>query len=368
MKLNKSILFVLITCSALLLGCSFAGQAQAQTQAKAANNDINQPAAAPAQISGNNIPKPKIVFENKLLDFGKIGPETKPTGEFRFTNTGNAALEITRVHQCCGIVASLKNEKSKYEPGEKGSIEITFANTMRPGRILRQPVVYSNDPIEPNLVLTVTAEIVDKVTAQPVTLQLFLDEDNAKCPKLTIKSTDKQAFSIRNIQSTGNCITVQYDPNVKATQFVLDPKVDMAKLRQNKRGNVDIILTHPDMSLLTVPFDVVSKFTLNPPLIIAINAKPGEPVLRKIWVFNNYGEKFEIQSVSSKNNYFTVLSQEKINDGYQFEVKLTPPPPPEGKTSFTDELYIQIKNGEKLKIDCNGYYPPPKKPQSSKES
>lgn len=356
MKLNKSLLFVLITCSALLLGCGFTGQVQAQGD----NNDINKPGTPPAQISDNNISKPKIVFEDKLLDFGKIGPETKPTGEFRFTNTGNATLEITGVHQCCGIVASLKNEKSKYEPGEKGAIEITFANSMRSGMFMRQPIVYSNDPIEPNLALTITAEIVDKVSAQPAALKLFLDEDNAKCPKLTIKSTDNQAFSIRDIQSTGNCITVPYDPNVKATEFVLEPKVDMAKLGQNMKGNVDIILTHPDMSILTVPFDVLSKFKVDPPLIIAINAKPGEPVVRKIWVFNNYDQDFEIGSVTSQNNYITVLSQSKLpNDskGYQFEVRLTPPPP-EGKTSFNDELYIQIKNGEKLKINCNGYYPP----------
>jgi hypothetical protein len=361
MKLNKSLLFVLAACSGLLLFCGFVGQA------RVISSDTTQPGTPAVKISDNNIPKPRIVFDDKLLDFGKIGPDTQPKGQFRFENAGNATLEITKVSQCCGIVTKLKDEKSKYEPGEKGVIQVTYNATSRTGSILRQPIVYSNDPVEPNLVLTVTAEIVNKVAAQPDRLKLFLDEDNAKCPKVTLKSTDNQPFSIKKIQSTGNSITAKYDPNEKATQFVLDFKVDMAKLEQNSRGNVDLVITHPEMSLVTIPFDVLSKFTVNPPMIIAINAEPGEPVIRKIWVFNNYDEKFEIESVSSKNKYFTILSRGKVNDGYQFEVQLTPPAA-EGRTGFTDELYIQIKDGEKLKIDCKGYYTPVKTPQSSEKN
>ncbi len=350
MKFNKSFLFALTACSILLFNCSFS---------QAVNDNSAQPGAPASEISGNNIPKPRIVFESKLLDFGKIGPETKPGGEFKFTNTGNAVLEITRVSQCCGIVTSLENEKSKYEPGEKGVIKVTYNAATRTGMISRQPIVYSNDPIEPNLVLTVTAEIVNKVTAQPDSLKLFLDEENAKCPKLTISSIDKQPFSITGIQSTGNCITAEYDPNKSASEFVIDFKVDVAKLQQNIKGNVDVVITHPEMSLITIPFDVLSRFTVTPSLIIALNANPGEPVVRKIWVYNNYNQKFDIESVSSKNNYFTVLSEGRVNDGYQFEVQLIPPPA-EGKSHFADELYIQVKGGERLKIDCNGYYTPPK--------
>ena len=360
MNINKNSLFVLTAYLTLLVSYSLTGQV------RAVSNDTVQEVPAP-EMSGDNIPKPRIVFEDKLLDFGKIGPESQPKGEFRFTNTGNSTLEIARVSQCCGIVTKLKDEKSKYEPGEKGVIQVTYNATTRTGSILRQPIVYSNDPVDPNVILTVTAEIVDKVAAEPGRLKLFLDEDNAKCPKVTISSTDKQPFSIKRIQSTGNSITAQYDPNQKATEFVLDFKVDMAKLEQNARGNVDLIITHPEMSLITIPFDVLSKFTVNPPKIIALNAEPGEPVVRKIWVFNNYNEDFQIDSVSSKNKYFTLLSRGKVSNGYQFEVQLTPPPA-EGKTSFTDELYIQVKDGEKLKIDCNGYYTPVKTPQSSEKN
>ena len=151
----------------------------------------------------------------------------------------------------------------------------------------------------------------------------------------------------------------QFDPNFEATQIILDLKADIAKLRQNTKGYIDITVTHPEMSLVTIPFDVLSRFTVNPPMIITLNTDPGVPVVRKVWIFNKYNQEFEVDSITSKNNYITVLNESKVNDGYQFEVQIMPPPA-KGESSFSDELYIQIKNGEKLKIECNGHYNPPK--------
>ena len=51
-----------------------------------------------------------------------------------------------------------------------------------------------------------------------------------------------------------------------------------------------------------------------------------KPIVRKIWVFNNYNQDFDIESVTSKNGYFTVLSKSKVANGYQFDIQLTPPP------------------------------------------
>ncbi len=259
MKFNKKYLLVLAFCSVLLSGSVFA------EQAGDANNSTGSGTSA-AEISNNNIPKPRIVFENKIIDFGKIGPQVKVTGEFKFRNTGNAVLEISKISQCCGIVTTLENEKSKYEPGEKGVIKVSYTSIPITGKIVRHPIVYSNDPVDSNAVLTVSVEIVNKVTAKPDTLNLFLDEENAKCPKLTLTSIDNQSFSIRGIKSTGDCITATFDPNMKAASFVLDLKVDMKKLEQNMKGDLDIIITHPEMNLITLHYDVLSKYSVVPPV------------------------------------------------------------------------------------------------------
>ncbi len=349
MKLNITFLLVISVFSFGSLSCSSTGPT-----ATAGNNAI-QPEKPAKEIPAAKEPSPKIVFESKLLELGQIGPEAKAVGEFRFTNEGDAALEIRKISQCCGVVISY--EKNKYEPGEKGIINVTYTASKNAEKISRNPVVSSNDPSDPDIILLITAEIVNKVVAKPASLKLFLDEDNAACPKLTVSSIDGQAFAVRGIQSTGNCITAQVDPNVKGTQIELDLKADIEKLRQNKNGYVEVIVTHSEMSIVQLTFDVLSRYSVIPPQITALDVEAAVPYERDIWIYNKYEQKFEVESISSKNNYITVVEDSKtvVNDGYQFKIRIMPPPRA-GKISFNDELYIQIKNGEKLKVEYSGYY------------
>ena len=230
---------------------------------------------------------------------------------------------------------------------------------------MRQLVVHSNDKINPGVRLTIKAEVVAKIECKPDKLKLVLNEENAGCGKLTITSLDGQPFAIIGIRSTGNCITADFDPSVKATEFVLDLKVDMEKLEKNQKGSIDINLTHPQGKIAYVRYDVVPKYTTNPQLILVFNAEPQKPILRKVWIFNNYDQDFEIESTSSKNNTIKVVNQSKVKNGYQFDVEITPPEQ-DKQLRFTDVFNINIKGGENKAITCNGYYvrsktSPPKK-------
>ena len=335
MKHRNNYLIIIITGFIFLLISSFISQTQA------------------AETENKNSAQPRIKFDDKVLDFGNVGAGTKPTGEFKFKNIGNAPLVISKVSQCCGIVTSY--EKETYEPNESGVISVVYNASTIPGFFTRNPIVSSNDPNEPNLALTVKAQIVDKISKNPEKLKLFLDEENAACPKLIITSTDNQPFSIRKIESTGDCITTKFDISTKSKEFTLDLKVDIEKLKENMHGEVSIIVTHPEMNQILIPYDVLSRFTVTPPLLIVSDAESNVSVGRKIWVFNNYNMEFEIESAVSENKYIKVLNTIKVDNGYQLELEITPPPAGD-KLSFTDKLIIQIKDSEKLTINCNGYY------------
>ena len=354
MKLNITLIFVVTFISFGLISCS------TPEPAKTTDNSTVQPVATQEQVPAeaavdSNVDGPRIVFESKLIELGKIGPETKASGEFRFTNEGNALLEIEKISQCCGVVISY--EKLKYEPGEKGVIKVTYSANKQAGKITRYPVVFSNDPVNPELTLLITAEVVNKVVADPGSLKLFLDEENAGCPKLTIRSVDGKEFAVRGIQSTGNCITAKVDPNYQSAQIELELKADMDKLKQNNTGFIDVVVTHPDMSIVTLPFDVVSRYIVYPPKITKLDAEPEKSYERELFVYNKYNQNFEIESITSENNYIEVIkdSLTKVNNGYQMMLRITPPSKA-GKNSFNDELYIQIKNSEKLKVEYNGFY------------
>lgn len=297
---------------------------------------------------------PIITFENIIDDFGQVGvTSSKKVAEFKFTNTGEGLLKIKEIERCCGVVT--KVDKTEYAPGESGVVKAEFQAFQKAGLYMKNIYVNSNDKTKPRLALTIKAMVVSKVSYSPKRLRLFLEEDNAGCPKIVINSLDDQPFSITKFSSTGESITADIDSSVEATKFVLSPVVDIEKLNNNPKGRIDISLTHPEENTAQITFDMLPKFSTSPPLIIAFNATPEKAIVRKISVLNNYGGAFEIESVSSPNNTIKVLSQEKIRDGYQLLVEMTPPAS-EGKTFFADVLVVKIKGGDELQVVCRVFY------------
>jgi len=297
---------------------------------------------------------PIITFEKTVADFGQVGvTSSKKVAEFKFTNTGDSLLKIKEVERCCGVVTSV--DKNEIAPGESGVVKAEFQAFQKSGLYMKNIYVNSNDRTQPRIALTIKAMVVSKISYSPKRLRLFLEEENAGCPKIVISSLDNQPFSITKFSSTGESITADIDSSVEATKFVLSPVVDIEKLNQNPKGRINISLNHPEENTAQITFDMLPKFSTSPPLIIAFNAAPEKAIVRKISVLNNYGGAFEIESVSSPNNTIKVLKQEKIRDGYQLQVEMTPPAS-EGKTFFTDVLVIKIKDGDELQVVCRVFY------------
>ncbi|HUS74117.1 MAG TPA: DUF1573 domain-containing protein [Sedimentisphaerales bacterium] len=300
-------------------------------------------------------PAPEITFEKLIHDFGEIGAGTENTCEFKFTNTGNALLKIGKIKCPCGCTVPTL-PKTEYAPGESGTLKIVYRASRSPGSITKSCTVPSNDKKRHTVILSIKTKIVMKVEHQPERLNLLLKGENAGCPDITLTSLDKQPFAIKNFKSTGDAITADYDSLVKATKFVLKPKVDNEKLRKGLRGQVEISLTHPECKTVRIVFDTLPKFKVDPRLVYLREAEPQKPVKKKVSVFSNYSEDFEVESTTSEKGTIKVLTQKKVGNGYEFELQITPLDAKAKRGVFTDVFSVKIKGGEELKITCYGVY------------
>ncbi len=301
-------------------------------------------------------PASKITFENLIYDFGEVEPAKQIIGEFKFTNTGNGPLKITKIGKCCGAVPRLDKDTQEYAPGESGILTVEYHSSWGPGTMTRQLHVHSNDKEKPEVTLTIKAKIVVVVQCEPKNIGLALNSENAGCPDITITSLNNRPFSIKAFKSPGDCITADINSVVQATKFILSPKVDIEKLKKNLNGRIEINLTHPNTHRVIITYSTLPKFKLNPLVFIVFDAEPQKLVKRDVWILNNYGGDFEIESISSKNDNIKVLSHEKISNGYHFEVEITPPVKEGEQKIFTDALTINIKDNEPMEIACRGFY------------
>jgi beta-lactamase regulating signal transducer with metallopeptidase domain len=307
---------------------------------------------------------PRITFESETHDFGQVPPGSKNTCEFKFKNTGDAMLTVAKIKTTCGCtVASLTRnspEKKDYQPGETGTITITYKAGKRPGRASKHIHVPSNDKTRPKVSLTIKADIVLHVNPDPDELALLLNRENARCPDITLVSIDGEPFAIKSITAPANWFTADFDSSVEATRFVLKPRVDMEQLKSKQHGFVKIAVTHPKCKTVQIPYNVLPRFKRSPRTIILRDAKPGEPMTKPLSIISNYQEQFEIESVSCSTDAVRVVNKQKADHSITLELEIIPPPIAD-KIYFKDVLYVNMKDGEQVRVDLRGFYKKDKK-------
>ncbi len=105
---------------------------------------------------------PSIYFSENFWDFGEITPDELPNYIFRIKNIGDEVLIIkgTRV-SCESCIEPLISTK-ELNPGEEGELKITVNSLDMIGRFTKRIYVESNDPINPQVVITVSGFIKEK--------------------------------------------------------------------------------------------------------------------------------------------------------------------------------------------------------------
>ena len=361
------VLLLQMCCKEQLEGAKASNPGSTESKPALAEVQPQNPGTTAVQVSQNQEPAavrtmptvnrsgPEITFESLIYDFGEVGSVTRNTCEFKFTNSGDALLKISKVHAPCGCTVT-KLAKKEYAPGESGVLNVVYRSSSGSGQSTKQIYVYSNDKAKPKVTLSLKAKVVMKVTHKPERLNLFLKGKNAGCPEITLTSRDNRAFSITSFRSTGDAITADFDPSVKAKKFVLKPKLDMEKLQKVLRGHVAIDLTHPQCKKISIIYDALAEFKIDPRVIYIRDAEPQKPVARQVRIFSNYNEDVEIESASSKKGFVKAASGEKIRNGYQYELQITPPAAASKSRVFTDVFTVKLKGGQELRIACYGHF------------
>ncbi len=119
--------------------------------------------------TGMSTPAPSIEVSPKSWDFGNItylGGEVKKV--FTVENTGELSLEINWVSTSCGCLRAYI-EKNDVPPGERTNLTITLDPSLMgrgmniSGQILKIAYIRSNDPVNPEVEVEISANILKQV-------------------------------------------------------------------------------------------------------------------------------------------------------------------------------------------------------------
>jgi len=131
-----------------ILGMMTTGFAQTATKVEAAAKTMVKEDGA------------KIEFETETIDYGTIENGADGNREFKFTNTGNAPLVITKATGSCGCTVPTW-PKEAIAPGESSVIKVHYA-TERTGAFNKSVTLISNAVNKPTEVLHIKGTVKPK--------------------------------------------------------------------------------------------------------------------------------------------------------------------------------------------------------------
>ena len=109
-----------------------------------------------ARVKAFDAGPPRLSIASLEHSFGSVKPGQPLTFTFKIKNDGQADLEIKSVSPSCGCTTS--NFDKVVAPGKVGGITLTVEKTEGyKGEVVKTATVVTNDPDQPQLVLTLRA-------------------------------------------------------------------------------------------------------------------------------------------------------------------------------------------------------------------
>lgn len=179
----------------------------------------DQAPAAPAPVGQG----PRLVFDKNLLDFGVTMGDQPLVGKFPFRNLGTEKLIINAINTGCGCTAA-KLAKMEFEPGEGDNIEITY-NVKGSGKQQRAITIVSNDAQQPNMQVTIAAQVVPLVEVRPQTLQFGqVNIGERRTVQVVVVSRDPNV-KVTSVESAGPEVIAELAPAGTKPEVMIEPEL-----------------------------------------------------------------------------------------------------------------------------------------------
>lgn len=101
----------------------------------------NQQSADNVEIDSTK--KGSFLFDTTVFNFGTILAGEQISTEFKYTNTGDADIIISKIETSCGCTVP-EYEKEPVKPGERGSIRVRFDSNGKSGTQYKTIRIFSN--------------------------------------------------------------------------------------------------------------------------------------------------------------------------------------------------------------------------------
>ena len=303
---------------------------------------------------------PKIKFDTDMYDFGDIDKGKKVETVFTFKNIGDAPLEIQNVTTSCGCT-SAKPDKTMYEPGESGSIPVTFNSERFAGAITKRITVTTNDPESPKTAVTIKGNVVTDLTSKPVSVFFPKAKAGEKTTQEISVSTSKlDKLEIKNLTAEPEFLTAELkkidDQNYTIVVTADGTKFPTGTSRASGSVTYDTNSETQSQIRTLVTVSIQQPIRVSPNSVYFFASKAGQKRETRLSLIASEDAKdFEVKGIQSDLDFIEIKLNEKDKGEDALSVIVTlKENAPEGKFQGTLTMETNLKDQAKLVIPVRG--------------
>ena len=302
---------------------------------------------------------PKIQFENATYDFGEIDLGTKVNAEFKFKNTGDATLRIIDVTPTCGCT-TVNPEKELYEPGESGTISVTFDSTRFPGKISKRVNVVTNDPEAARATLTIEGNVAVDIIYYPKRVYFTnapMGEKQTREIIITTTRLDKLELSKLKVSKRPDCFDVALVKiDAKSAKLVVTADGNRFPSGPSRLdGMITLTSNSKAQKNLRIPVSVqvARPVMASPRSLYLFASKTGKAHVRRVKLISKKGEAFKVLGINTDSDQITV-TQEKAEGHSIYLVVTLSEKAPAGRFEHQIKVTLDTPEMKELTIQVKG--------------
>jgi hypothetical protein len=302
--------------------------------------------------------QPKIVFEAKEYDFGKLMGADKVEHVFKFRNEGKGDLKIDKVNTTCGCTAALLSA-NVIPPGRNGEVTTTFTVGGRQGQQTKHIYVLSNDPNEPRVTLTLKGFIIPPVSVEPSSV--FLQpKDTVSMSAVKISQTMEEELKLGEVTSRLNLVNTQIKEEAPengkkrySLEISLKPDIEPGQYFENVTIATNCA-TKPKIEI-SVRITVRGDIEAVPSRINLGSLSTGQEISRTITLSNTNGQSFKVERVEVENKDFAIRPEPSSTPSPSHTFTLTgKPSAPSGGVKTTIVFHLDHPKQKKVVVTAYG--------------
>ncbi len=308
---------------------------------------------------------PKITIDEPIADLGIVVKGDSASHEFIIRNTGDAPLELLEVRPACGC--TVVEFDKMIEPGGSGKVHATLSTSgLRGGGGSKGISVFTNDPDNPRVQLTLQAKLRDYLVFNPGFARFVKGKGHGTGEVTQILFAPKfDDLEILKVESPFPFLSVDYRPATEeehraegaANQYVLTLTLDYSKAAVGPlTGKLAVYTNHPKQKVAWLP---VSGFVR--PLVAVT---PPEAHFGKFQNPEAMTTNFIVKSYAPFDVKITKVDENidgakvtvtPIEEGKSYNLQLTfDPKMPKGKFAGKLEIHTDSKIEPVIAVNLTG--------------